>query len=455
MGLARLNRELCNAYFVVGDHHKAVAPGLASLDGLWPGAPKRTIGWTAMAIRETVLLWIAIKFPSLYASERRSLRARMRNRLRCDVTTRLSDCYYFMQGSLSTSLALSLYGVRAAERGGNLSAAAPPYGFLGYIAGLLRLNRISKFCSERTIDACRKKNDLFGLQRAVGCQLLLAVSMGRWEEARPIVATRTDFRKRFRSDTNHGMALSLEGQFHRWLGEFPQAQLVYGELSALGRESSDDQFVAWSHLNFGLLALFKGEPVVAEAEYNRGLLVLGRMTEVQALFIAETMRAVAILRQGRFDEVAAIAEDLILRAERTPLQFASGDAFGGLCEVMNGLLAQFGDGHRARALRARKRADQFARLFPLGRPIMALHDGQLTCLLGKPRQAGAIWTRGLKLAETMPENYEAARLHAALAVLPTLSDGVRATHRARALELAIECGAGGLPALPIDPLPRS
>jgi hypothetical protein len=122
---------------------------------------------------------------------------------------------------------------------------------------------------------------------------------------------------------------------------------------------------------------------------------------------------------------------------------------------MNGLLAQFGDGHRARALRARKRADQFARLFPLGRPIMALHDGQLTCLLGKPRQAGAIWTRGLKLAETMPENYEAARLHAALAVLPTLSDGVRATHRARALELAIECGAGGLPALPIDPLPRS
>ncbi len=457
MGLARLNRELCNAYFVVGDHHKAVGPGLASLDGLWPGAPKRTIGWTMMAMREAALLWIAIKVPSLYAFERRSLRARMRNRLRCDVTTRLSDCYYFMQGSLSTALALSLYGARAAERSGDLSVAAPPYGFLAYIAGVLRLNRISKFCGERTIEACRKKNDLFGLQRAVGCQLLLAVSMGRWEEARPIVETRGDFRKRFRSDTNHGMALSLEGQFHRWLGEFPQAQLIYGELAALGRESSDDQFVTWSHLNFGLLALFNGDPVTAEAEYNKGLLVLGRMTEVQAQFIAETMRALAILRQGRFDEIAAIAEDLIVRAERTPLQFASGDAFGGLCEVMNGLLARFGDvsGHRVRALRARKRAGQFASLFPLGRPITALHDGQLACLLDKPRRAGSIWNRGLKIAEAMPENYEAARLHAALAALPTLSENTRATHRARALELAVGCGVNGVPPLPIDLPPRS
>ena len=451
LGLARLNLELCNAYFVVGDHHKAVGPGLASLDGMWPGAPKRSFGWATMALREAALLWVAIKFPSLYASERKSLRARARNRLRCDAATRLSDCYYFMEGSLPPSLALSLYGVRAAEHAGDLSVAGPPYGFIAYTAGMLRLDRISKFCTERTIAACRKKNNMFGLQRATGGALLLALSLGRWEEARPLIESTFEYRKRVRNDTTHGMALSVAGQFHRWLGEFPQAQLIYGELAALGREISDDQFVSWSHLNFGLLALFNGDPVTAEAEYNKGLLVLGRMIEVQALFISETMRALAILRQGRFDEVAAIAEGLIARAEQTPLQFSSGDAFGGLCEVMNGLLAQFGDGpeHRARALRARKRASQFAFIFPLGRPIVALHDGQLACLLGKPRRAGRIWRHGLKIAEAMPENYEAARLHAALATLPVLSDDVRSTHGARALELAVGCGVDGVPPLPI------
>jgi hypothetical protein len=152
-----------------------------------------------------------------------------------------------------------------------------------------------------------------------------------------------------------------------------------------------------------------------------------------------------------------MAEELILRAEQTPLQFSSGDAFGGLCEVMNGLLAHFGGttDHRARARRARKRARQFAFLFPLGRPLVALHDGQLACLLGKPRHAARIWHHGLKIAEAMPENYEAARLHAALADLPVLSEDVRAAHRTRARELAAGCGVEGIPPLPITPPPRS
>lgn len=453
-GMAKLNLELCNAYFVVGDHHKAVVPGLESLNGLWRGVPKTNLGWIFMALRETVLLAITIKFPALQARERRSLRARSRNRLRCETATRLSDCYIFMQGSFLPSLALSLYGVRAAEKAGDLSVAAPPYGFIAYTVGLLRLNRLSDFCSSRTIADCQKKKNFFGLQRAYGGKLLLAMSMGDWTVGKPLMESSLAERQNYHSDVNHGMALVISAQFFRWIGDLRASHLRFGELAELGREISDDQFVDWSHIGFGRIALCNGDPTAAEAEFDKGLTVLGRMVEIQALFILEALRALAILRQGRFDEAAALVDPLILRAESTSPQFSSGDAYGAVAEVMNALLARFGGTtkYRSLALRARKRAREFAFIFPIGRPIAALHDGQLAALSGASRKAERIWRQGLKVAEKLPMKYEAARLHGALATLPSLSEGVRAEHRARAAGLLNECGAGELPPLPIEVL---
>ncbi|HEY1707852.1 MAG TPA: AAA family ATPase [Rhizomicrobium sp.] len=456
--LAQLNFDLCSAYHLVGDYHKATGPGLACLAGLWPGAPKSPFGWGAMAAREAVLLWLTIRLPGVFGRDRRSLRLRATDRLRCETANRLSDCYYFMEGSLPP-LALSLYGVRAAERSGDLSVAAAPYAFLAYAAGLMGLQRISKFCSERTIADCQKKNNLYGLRRANGGPLLLAVSLGRWAEAEPLIAASMAFNKNHVSDSNHGMALSVAGQFQRWTGDLARSRETFQELGEFGRVISDDQFVGWSHMGLGRLALCEGDPAAAEAAFDKGLVIFNRMAEVQSLFIFETLRAAALLRQGRYDDVAGLADALLERAEKTPLQFSSGDAHGALVEVMNGLLAHNGNAggvdYTAKARRALKRARQFAALFPIGKPIVALHEGQLASLSGKPREAAKAWRRGLKIAEALPMKYEAALLHGALAALPITPKEAQTVHASRAAELLAACGAGGLPPLPIEPKERT
>jgi tetratricopeptide (TPR) repeat protein len=412
------------------------------------------LGWTMLAAREAFLLWSVVKFPRVWAAERRSALARARNGLRCDVATRLSDCHYFITGRLPPPLALSLFAARAAERSGDLSAAAPPYGFLGYAFGLMGLRRVSRFCIERTIPACTRAKNMFGLQRAYGGKLLLAISLGEWETARPLLDSSLAFRSAYRSDVNHGMALSLRAQFNRYIGDLPTARRDFEALGTLGRTISDDQFVGWSHLGFARVALCDRDPATVEREAEQGLAVLGRTIEVQALFILEALRVVAVWRQGRHDEAAGLAESLVARAEGTPLQFASGEAFGAVAETMNGLFAHYGSAasrdHRRRAERATKRLRQFAKLFPIGRPLAALHEGQLARLLGQKRKAVSLWERGLKIAEAMPMRYEAARLHAALASLPELESGSRERHTQRADELAAACGAGALPALPLS-----
>jgi eukaryotic-like serine/threonine-protein kinase len=449
---AQLNLDVCNAHHVLADHHKAVAPAIASLTGLWPGAPKSSLGWTAIALRETILLTFTIVAPSLFARERRSARARARNRLRSMAASRLSDCLFNLEGTLP-AMACSLFAARSAERCGDLSIAARPYALISYVAGLVRLQRVSRFTSDRAAADCVRKGDLSGIHRMLFSRAFLAVSLGRWAEVPPLVEEELALNARYRSERNHGLMLTSVGFMHLFRGDFDAMRRTYAEVGALGVAASDDQFIEWAALSFGRLALYAGDPVAAEAHFTKSGVILKRISEVQAVFIAETMGALAVLRQGRLDEVEPRTGELLARAQATPLQFGSTDAYGALAEITNALLAQFGAGaggvRRRRAQQAQARMRKFARVFPIGKPLAALHEGQLSCLMGKPGRAERIWRRGLAIADKMQMKYDAARLFAALATLPGLGENIRAGHAARACELAQACGCSGVPPLPI------
>jgi len=451
---AQLHLDVCNAHHVLADHHKAVAPAIASLTGLWPGAPKDRFGWSGMALRETILLTFTIVAPSFVARERRSARSRARNRLRSLAASRLSDCLFNLEGTLP-AVACSLFAARAAERCGDLSIAARPYALISYVAGLLRLDRVARFLGDRAMADCVRKNDLSGVHRTLFSKVFLAVSLGRWAEVPPLFDEALELSARYRSERNHGLMLTAVGFMHQFRGDFDAMRRIYAEVAALGVAASDDQFIEWAELSFGRLALYAGDPIAAEAHFGKSSVILGRIREVQAVLIAETMGALAMLRQGRIDEIEPRAGELLARAQATPLQFGSTDAYGALAEITNALLAQFGPGaggvRRTHAQQAQMRMRQFARVFPIGRPLAALHEGQLACLKGKPRRAERVWRRALAIAGKLQMKYDAARLHAALATLPGLAGNVRANHAARAAELALACGANGVPPLPISP----
>lgn len=56
-----------------------------------------------------------------------------------------------------------------------------------------------------------------------------------------------------------------------------------------------------------------------------------------------------------------------------------------------------------------------ARIFPVARPLAALHVGLASLLAGKYRRAIGLWQRGILLAHEMSLPYHQGRLHRALA----------------------------------------
>ena len=447
---AQLHLDVCNAHIMLSDHHKAVAPAIASLDGLWGGMPKHQVGWAWMAAREAAGLTLTIALPTLYGRLRRSTRHRARNRLRCEAAQRLSDCFFNLQGTLP-ALACSLFAARSAEASGDLSISAEPYGMLGYVAGLSRFEAAARFLGNRALADCERKQNYRGLYRILFSKMFLAVSLGRWAEVHQLAAEANRLDALYQSTRDQGLTLVNIGIAQQWSSDFRGMKTTFEALGALGVARSDDQFIDWSELSLGRIALYEGRLADAEARFNRSHVMAGRIAEVQAVLIADCLHGVALLRQGRIAEVAPLAAGLLAQAQAAPMQMASGDAFAGLAEIMNGLLAHDGStAHRAGAMAAQKLLKRYAAIFPTTRPLAALHGGQLAALSGKPRRAEAMWRKGLAVARALAMPYDAARLQGALATLSSSSAAARAGDAAEAAELAAACGAIGVPDLPVS-----
>ncbi len=440
---AQLHLELANAQMSIGENAKALAPALKSLDGLWPGAPKTPFGWGMMAAREAALLAATVSVPQFHAGDLRSTRKRMANQLRCEAATRASDLYFLMEGTIQP-VALSLFAARAAERTGNLALAARPYGLVGYVAGLLGLHRVARFCTDRAHADCLARNDHSGLHRVHGSRAMLATSLGRWDEGRADIAESLRLNTIDRSERNIGMALSVATMFELWQGNFPAARQHALDLQALGQSMLDDQFLLWSELHLGRIDERERQVEQAAAHYERGLQVLSRGREAQAQFSLTVLLARCRLHLGQEQQAFEQAEGLVRAQEAAPLQFASIDAYAATADVLNALLASGHPGMLPLAERANRRLAKCAGLFPIAQPFAHLHAGQLQALKGKQAAARKIWTKGLKRSETLKMPFEEALLHAAVAAA-----GGPAHHAEKATRITARIGAGALPNLPI------
>ena len=443
---AQLHLELANAQMSIGENDKALGPALQSLDGLWRGTPKGKAGWTAMALREAALLAATVLLPRFRARERTSIRSRTENRLRCEAATRASDLYFLLEGSPVQPVALSLFAARAAERTGDLSIAARPYGLVGYIAGIAKLERISRFCLDRASVDCEARQDYNGLHRVHGAKAMLATSLGRWKEGRPFVEASVALNGKDPSERNAGMALSIAAMFELWQGNFAASRTHAAALQMLGQSLQDDQFLMWAELHHGRIDWQAGDIAGAVARIEAGLRLLSRCNEAQTIFTLDALLAQYRMALGVSDGVAERAEALVQAQERAPTQFASVDAFGATADIIMQLLAA-GDRRMAPlAERAVRRLRKYADIFPIARPLARLHEGQLLALNGRMAAARKRWLLGVQQAHALGMPWDEARLHAALA-----ASGAAGLHAADAQRLLASIGAGPLPPLPITP----
>jgi tetratricopeptide (TPR) repeat protein len=97
---------------------------------------------------------------------------------------------------------------------------------------------------------------------------------------------------------------------------------------------------------------------------------------------------------------------------------------------------------KARRVLALERS--WARINPIGRPQLLLHQGQVEWYRGHRTRAQRTWQRALHLAEQGGQLFYAARAHLAMGGTPALGVSQGLSHLTRARELLDRCGAGHL-----------
>jgi len=113
-----------------------------------------------------------------------------------------------------------------------------------------------------------------------------------------------------------------------------------------------------------------------------------------------------------------------------PVHLACVTAFGRLFEVALDLHLRRQDDVRSRRalLAARKVFKQVAAIFPVARPMLALHSGALLYARGKRKLAFATWISAVRPARAMGLPHHEARLHEALATTLPETRSAKALH---------------------------
>ncbi|MDB5475426.1 MAG: hypothetical protein JWP49_937, partial [Phenylobacterium sp.] len=387
---AQLHAELTDALASVSEQKIASHHAREALRALDRPAPESNAGWWRFLMREIGALAITIL---RHRPLRGGARSRHVARLCFRTASKFADALGFTEG-LVAQVAMAVYSARQAERVGDLALTARPYALLGYVAGLLRLKSLARFCLTRPRAAAIAERNWAALHFSLGSEYWLDVVFSRWAAAERRETTLVHIGRRAFSDVGQGLHLSLSGQRLWMRGDTAGSRRTFEALQRFGELRGNDQFLLWSHMSYGRCDLAEGDPVAAEANLLTAQALLGRAPENQSQIIIEALLALARAQQGRALE-GDTARLLTLLEDRSAWTMNTWDALDAGAEAilaaeLAGPLRRPGRGAR----RMLKLLAAFAQLYPIGGLSLAYHRGALAAAGGAPRRAARHWRRG-------------------------------------------------------------
>lgn len=445
---AVLNRDLAFVAWRLGEPETTINYCYASMAGLWPGAPETASGWKMMLGKQSLgLIWQILR--PWKSKQNQSRAARMQDRLRMTNAVRLIEAFYFSQGTIPAAT-VATYAARIAERTGEAAYAARPYGFLGYAAGANRLDRIARFCFARSQKHCLKERDWPSLAQTVRGETMYFLTLGEWD----LAIRRARFAKRLSRKLNPtadlGSLSTMIGMGQLMAGNLEGVRRTFEEVEALAFAKSNDHYLLFAKEATAQVDLLEGYTDRAETLLLAAQTLAKRTRDLQSSLIVNGLLANTRVQQGRFEEVAASASELIEQAEATPMvNFGTWYAFGALAEALLGVYAALGSGaqdaHKTAATKALALLTRFAKSYPVATPRACLLNGQLSALNGDLKRAVQHWEKGVRAAQSCKMNHDLARLHHALASTPGVDAQARAGHALESQAALKMCGVQNVP----------
>ncbi|MEZ4383031.1 MAG: AAA family ATPase [Nannocystaceae bacterium] len=435
--LARWRRKMADARYVVGEMSAAVDEARAALRAIGYGWPRSTLGWLVLLCTQLVVQALhVLRRPGGAAGERGD-----RLREAAVIAGRATQVYVYTFEQLPL-IAAALRAVNLADRAGQTEPRS--VAFLAYAAGLLGADGLAERYFAAGHAGAESSDDV-----AARCDLGVMAAVfatGRGDFARAVELGREAVRVARGSGFALGVAQAegILGCVAYYRGDLASFHKSYKEATEAirGSHSGHARGLGWA-LSWALAELGRDDEAMAR---NEAILAETPPEEKLHLSMVYSLRAVLMARRGRLTEAVEAADETMRHADvgsvpaNTPVILAGpAEAYLAAWEAILG-----SDPGQAAALRKKAKAQlravrMWARLNPIGRPLVDLLGGRIAFLDGVPARAEASWTAALGQAEALQLRLWEGQAHLLLALHGDRRG--RDRHRHAAEHTLRRCGA--------------
>ena len=271
---------------------------------------------------------------------------------------------------LPAMIGSALVATRAAERSGEITAAARSWMVLASIYGLVRLHDAAERNFARGQKAAVEGHDRSEQAYCLATRAVYHADFGDFAGAGEAVAAAERCLEGVDDPFQREIVVTMRGHVAHFTGRYERARAAYEEVLASARARRNVQREAWGLFSLARSELVQGRNELAREKLEAARALLRSSPELQSEIICLGLLALARWRCG--DEPGALAAAAEARAciERSsPSGFPGVVAYSALAEIWTLALASRDDARLRDALRRHMRAfRRFVYLFPMASP---------------------------------------------------------------------------------------
>ena len=361
----------------------------------------------------------------------------------------LSEIYLFSNDLLQTAFS-GIRTLNLAERAGPSRILACAYGDMAAAMPLMRIPWAGALYRRKAVEIARQLDDTSTMAYVLHATGLYALEIGEWEACMRALIPANEIYFRLRKWSRLGIGKSLLANAYYYQGRFNQSRTVYAEIEEMAARVGNAQQEIWGRDGQAENMLRMGEPGHEEQVIRmleKSLSGLEGNPDHAEEIREHGLLAVAYLRH-RDDQKAEEHADAAYRLceKSRPSLYSTFEGYSGMTETylalwQTAVVAAEIDRHKKRARQSILLIEQFAGIFPIGRPRAAGFKGCFERLSGNHERAFKIWNKGLDAALKLEMPYEIGRLHLLMGENHELGTSERDRHLKPAADIFSEIGA--------------